>query len=123
MKHWRDLPDFAPDNAPRVRDSEAIADLRAWCIREPDSKRQYTVVRLTTGNGSIGFGEGSAATRSEIADAKSTVLGRSPSESEFIRHRLASLPAMEAAISNAMLDLTARAAGVPVYQYLGGPTP
>ena len=52
MKHWRDLPDFAPDNATRVRDNEAITDLRAWCIREPDSKPQYTVVRLTTGNDS-----------------------------------------------------------------------
>ena len=122
MKCWRDLPDFAPDNAPGVRDSEAITDLRAWCIREPNSKRQYTVVRLTAGNGIVGFGEGSTSTRSEIADAKSIVLGRSPFESEFIRHSLASLPAMEAAVSNAMLDLTARAAGVPVYQYLGGPT-
>ena len=29
---------------------------------------------------------------------------------------------MEAAVNNAMLDLAGRAANVPVYQYLGGPT-
>ena len=29
---------------------------------------------------------------------------------------------MEAAVNNAMLDMAARAANVPVYQYLGGPT-
>ena len=37
-------------------------------------------------------------------------------------HRLAGFPAMEAAINNAMLDLTAKTTKIPIYQYLGGPT-
>jgi len=121
MKRWRDLPAFASDETLRANDRNVITDLRAWRIREPDSKRQYTVVRLTTGTGTTGYGEGQAATRSEIAEAKSVVLGRLPSDSEYVRHHLALLPAMEAAVSNAMLDTTAKAAGVPIYQYLGRP--
>ena len=32
------------------------------------------------------------------------------------------LPAMEAAVNNAMLDLLARSRKIPIYQFLGGPT-
>lgn len=31
------------------------------------------------------------------------------------------MPALEAAVNNAMLDLVSRAKNVPIYQYLGGP--
>jgi len=121
-KLWRDLPAFAVDVPSSANDPLAIAEFRSWSIREPDSKRHYTVVKLTTKNGVSGYGEGAGATHSEILEAKSVVLGRAAFEGEFIRHRLDAIPAMEAALSNAMLDLSAKSAGVPVYQYLGGPT-
>src|SRR5260370_17985871 len=57
-----------------------------------------------------------------MAEAKSAVTGRRATDGEFIRHRLAGSPAMEAAVNNALLDLAARSSNVPVYQYLGGPT-
>src|SRR5947209_12999729 len=46
---------------------------------------------------------------------------RRATESEFIRSALRRTPALEAAVSNAMLDLVSRAKNVPIYQYLGGP--
>lgn len=121
-KLWRDLPAFAPETGPHSTDPLAIVDLRAWTIREPDSKRHYVVISLTARNGVTGYGEGALVTRSEILEAKSIAVGKIPSDGELIRHQLSGIPAMEAAVSNAMLDISAKSAGVPVYQYLGGPT-
>jgi len=46
---------------------------------------------------------------------------RRATESEFIRAALRDIPALEAAVNNAMLDLISRAKNVPIYRYLGGP--
>ena len=100
----------------------AITSFRAWRLREPVSGRRYTVVRLQSQSGDAGFGEGGPADGARIAEAKAAAIGRRANESEFIRARLNGLPAMEAAVSNAMLDLLCRAKKVPVYQFLGGPT-
>jgi galactonate dehydratase len=100
----------------------AITGFRAWRVKEPVSGRRYTVVRVQTASGEIGFGEGAPATGAEIAEARSAIIGRRAFESEFVRARLAALPAMEAACSNAMLDLVSRSRKLPIYQYLGGPT-
>jgi galactonate dehydratase len=48
-------------------------------------------------------------------------MDRRATESEYIRAALSGAPALEAAVSNAMLDLVSRAENVPIYRYLGGP--
>ena len=120
----RRLPDFAFAFAPPQNASHplAIAQFRAWRVKEPVSGRRYTVVKLQSQSGDTGYGEGGPATAAEIVEARSVVTGRRASESEFIRARLDSSPAMEAAVSNAMLDLVSRSKRLPIYQYLGGPT-
>ena len=120
----RKLPDvgfaFAP---PQSGDHPlAITALRAWRLKEPVSGRRYTVVKLQSQGGDTGFGEGGPASGLEIADARAAVVGRRATESEFIRARLNGSPAMEAAVTNAMLDCVSRAKKLPIYQYLGGPT-
>jgi galactonate dehydratase len=100
----------------------AIAQFRAWRLKEPVSGRRYTVVKLQSQSGESGYGEGGLATAAEIVEARGVMVGRRATESEFVRARLAGLPAMEAAISNAMLDLVSRSRQIPVYQYLAGPT-
>lgn len=100
----------------------AITSFRAWRLKEPVSGRRYTVVKLQSQSGDVGYGEGGPATGAEINEAKAAISGRRATELEFVRARMDKLPAMEAAISNAMLDLVSRAKKVPVYQYLGGPT-
>ena len=98
-----------------------IVQFRAWRVKEPVSNRRYTVVSLKSQGGTSGYGEGGPAPGSEIAQARLAVMGRRATESEFIRAALHRLPALEAAVGNAMLDLVSRAKNVPIYQYLGGP--
>jgi galactonate dehydratase len=119
-KIWGNLPAFAPQSPPT--DKRAIANLRGWRLREPSSGRRYTVLRLETREGLVGYGEGGPASHAEILEARAAAVGHRPNETEFIRHRLSAFPAMEAAVNNAFLDLLAKAANVPVYQFLGGPT-
>jgi galactonate dehydratase len=97
----------------------AMTALRAWRVKEPTSGRRYTV---QSQSGAVGYGEGAPALASQIAEARGAVMGRRAHESEFVRARLNALPALEAAVSNAMLDLLCRAKNVPIYQFLGGPT-
>jgi galactonate dehydratase len=110
---------FAPPAA--TDDPLNIVQLRAWRVKEPDSHRRYTVVCLKSHGGISGYGEGGPATGSEIAEARLAVTGRRATDSELIRVALHRLPALEAAVGNAMLDLVSRAKNVPIYQYLGGP--
>jgi galactonate dehydratase len=100
----------------------SITDFRAWRLKEPVSGRRYTVVRLKSQGGDTGYGEGGPVAAADIVSTRTIVLGRRAHESEFIRARLANVPAMEAAVNNAMLDLLSRSRKVPVYQFLGGPT-
>jgi galactonate dehydratase len=99
-----------------------IAQFRAWRLKEPVSGRRYTVVKLQSQSGDSGYGEGGPTPAPDIAEARTAVIGRRATDSEFIRARLAPIPSMEAAISNAMLDLVSRSRKIPIYQYLGGPT-
>ena len=99
----------------------AIANIRAWRLREPDSGRRYTILRVTSQSGATGFGEGGPIRAVDFAEAKSSIVGRKATGLEFVRHRFAALPSLEAAIGNALLDVSARVSGVPLYQFLGGP--
>jgi galactonate dehydratase len=118
---WRDVPVFAPP-LQAATDRMTVTSLRGWRLREPVSGRRYTVLRLETRGGVVGYGEGGPVPATAIAEAKAAAVGRRANEAEFIRHRLAALPAMEAAVSNAFLDALGKSTSVPIYQYLGGPT-
>ena len=110
---------FAP---PAVEDHPLkIVEFRAWRVKEPVSSRRYTVVRLRSQGGMSGYGEGGPALAGEIVAARAVAMDRRATESEFIRSALRGTPALEAAVSNAMLDLVSRAKNLPIYQYLGGP--
>lgn len=124
-KHMRrKLPEIAVAFAPPQAGSHplAIQSFRAWRVKEPVSGRRYTVIKLTSQSGDSGYGESGPALPAELNEAKAATAGRRATESEFIRARLKALPAMEAAVNNAMLDLVTRAKKVPAYMYLGGPT-
>lgn len=99
----------------------AIASVRAWRLREPDSGRRYSVVRVTSQTGVSGYGEGGPITSAEFAEARNALIGRRATALEFVRHQFAGTPSLEAALGDALLDLAARVAGVPLFQYLGGP--
>ena len=130
---WRDRPQFAPQGAPAgsagtAADAGAgagpltITAMRSWRIKEPTGGRRYTVVRLETRGGVAGYGEGGPVKSIDIAEARPRVLGRRAVENEYFRHTFAASPAIEAAVSNACLDILARHGKAPLYQFLGGPT-
>src|SRR5579863_177056 len=95
-KHWPDLPAFSPPLQASASDPLAVTNMRGWRLREPGSGRSYTVVRVESRGGAIGYGEGGPVKGSDIAEAKSAVVGRRGTDGEFIRHRLAGVPALEA---------------------------
>src|SRR5579864_1696839 len=94
----------------------------AWVLREPVSRRAYTVVRLTAGGGLHGYGECSEVEGSEIAATRRVVLGRPATSYEAVRLALHETPHLGPAINAAMLDLLGKATKAPVFQLLGGPT-
>src|SRR5262249_25577770 len=106
------------------RDAEglSITGLRAARLREPVSRRSYTVVRVETRSGLTGVGECSGVADPELEQARALVLGKAATAYEGVRLALADLGADEAAITMALLDVVGRHAKAPVYQILGGPT-
>ncbi|HUP02503.1 MAG TPA: enolase C-terminal domain-like protein, partial [Bryobacteraceae bacterium] len=119
----RKLTTFGTAFAPPAAEDHPlrIVDFHAWRLKEPDSGRRYSVVRLRAQGGATGYGEGGPSLAAEIAAARTAVMNRRATESEYVRASLAGLPALEAAVSNAMLDLASRAKEMPIYRYLGGP--
>lgn len=91
-------------------------------MREPVSRRAYTVIRIETLGGTAGYGETSSATPAELDQARAILRGHEATGFEFLRQRFADLPHLQAAINIALLDIVGQAARAPVYQVLGGPT-
>jgi L-alanine-DL-glutamate epimerase-like enolase superfamily enzyme len=56
-------------------DSLTITALRAWRLLEPVGGRRYTVVRLETAGGIVGYGEGAPVDGTELTRAKPLVVG------------------------------------------------
>jgi galactonate dehydratase len=100
----------------------AIASLKAFPVREPVSRRSYTVLKLTTQSGIGGYGECGAASPADIAKATSVVQGKPATATEVIRTQLASVANMQAAVNMALLDIVGKLTKAPVYRVLGGPT-
>jgi hypothetical protein len=76
----------------------AIESFRAWRLREPDSGRRYSVIRITSQTGVSGYGEGGPIKSAEFAEARNALTGRRATALEFVRHQFAGTPALEAAL-------------------------
>lgn len=120
MRLLGELPSATISLAPD--DPLAIAEVRTWTLREPSSGRRYTVLRLRAKSGIEGFGECGGLETGDAAFAATALAGLPATAAAAISTRLAGRPALAAAVNIAVLDLAARSAKVPLYQYLGGPT-
>lgn len=98
----------------------AIREVRAFPLREPVSRKEYTLVRVTTESGLAGYGECQGVVAA--AELQKLLRGRPASAYEAIRQALDSVPAVQGAVNVALLDILGKQAKAPVYQVLGGPT-
>lgn len=100
----------------------SVVDVRAWTLREPVSKRSYTVVKIQTRSGITGYGECAPLTSEEFSGAKKSITGIPVTSYEIASTFLAGFPKARAALNIAMLDIIGKVTKAPVFQVLGGPT-
>jgi len=105
------------------KDSDlTIKDVKAWTLCEPVSKYTYTVVKIQTVSGIIGYGECVRLSGEEFTQAKKAITGIPATSFEVIAPLLAKFPKARAALNIAMLDVVGKVTKAPVFQLLGGPT-
>jgi L-alanine-DL-glutamate epimerase-like enolase superfamily enzyme len=113
------LPAFSPQVAVSSKPAALdIADIRYFAVHEPVSKNQYSVLRVTTRSGLIGWGECRFDANADFHTVRSTWMGRPATA-------YATIPTSDpfrAALDMAAFDILGKAANAPVYRILGGPT-
>src|SRR5262249_23138495 len=82
-----------------------VSELKAYPLREPVSRRAYTVLEIRTRGGLTGYGECAAATEPVLEAARQAVTGQPATSYEVISRRLAESPAMQAAVVMTLLDI------------------
>ena len=95
-----------------------ITEIRYSPLREPVSGNRYSLLRVATRSGLIGWGECPYDPSAEIKALEPAWIGRTASAYATIS---ASTP-FRAALDMASLDILGKAANAPVYRILGGPT-
>jgi galactonate dehydratase len=100
----------------------AIANCRAYSVREPVSHREYAILKVETAGGIAGWGETRSIAPADLPRAAATLRGRQATEFVPLHAQLADVPGLQAAVNMALLDIVGQATKAPVYQVLGGPT-
>ncbi len=95
-----------------------ITQVEAFPLREPTSRRAYTLVRIRTRSGLAGYGECSTVSRADLEDARQALSGRAATAYAGVS---LGTP-MQPAVITALLDIVGQACDAPVYRVLGGPT-
>ncbi len=95
-----------------------ITDIRYFPVREPVSKNHYSLLRVTTRSGLIGWGECRFDANADVNALRSTWIGRPATAYATIPNS----DPFRAALDMAALDILGKAANSPVYRILGGPT-
>jgi galactonate dehydratase len=103
---------------PAARTGLEITEIRLYPLTEPVSRRQYSVVRVSTRSGLTGFGEGPVAGSEQFAKTRRFWTGR-PATAYVTTG--APLP-LAGAMDIALLDILGKFTKAPIYRVLGGPT-
>ncbi len=102
--------------------SLAITRLHMFPVREPVSRRAYTIMKIETRGGLFGYGECGSVPAEQIAQTASLIQGMPATSYEVVRKKLGVMPGMQAAVNIALLDIVGKHAKAPVYRVLAGPT-
>jgi galactonate dehydratase len=106
---------FANSSKPSTLD---IADIRHFPVREPASKKAWSILRVSTRSGLAGWGECRFRGEADLAALRSAWIGRPATAYATIKPS----DPFRAALDMAALDILGKAANAPVYRILGGPT-
>ena len=105
-----------------IKSDLAIKNVQAWTLREPVSKRRYSVIKIQTNSGITGYGECEPLSITEFAEAKKVIIGIPVTSFEAIAPLLDMFPTARAALNIAMLDVSGKVTKAPIFRFLGGPT-
>jgi galactonate dehydratase len=83
--------------------------------------RGLSILRIDTDEGPSGWGECLEITTPALERAETSLRGQDPTRYDVLTRQLAGDP-VAAAVNMALLDIAGKAARVPVFQLLGGPT-
>jgi galactonate dehydratase len=111
---------IAPQTAASVSRPAAldITEIRHFPLREPVSGNRYSLLRVTTRSGLVGWGECVYDSTADLKALQSAWIGKPANAYATIPP---STP-FRAALDIALLDILGKAANAPVYRVLGGPT-
>jgi galactonate dehydratase len=95
-----------------------IAEIQHFPVREPVSRNRYSLLRVKTRSGVIGWGECAATPDGDLKVLESAWMGKPA-------HTYAAITTATpfgAALDMALLDIVGKVCNAPVYRVLGGPT-
>ena len=95
-----------------------ITEIRHFPVREPVSGNRYSILKVTTRAGLIGWGECAYNSAADLRALQLAWIGRPANTYATI----AGATPFRAALDIAFLDIVGKAAKAPVYRVLGGPT-
>lgn len=98
-----------------------IRSIAAWNVRHPSGDRSWAALQITTQDGLEGWGECRPLTPADVASLRAMLDKQEEGAYEALRVKMGKHPAA-AAVNIATLDIQARRAKAPLYQFLGGPT-
>ncbi len=111
-----------PRNEKGANPELEISEIFSFPLREPGSRRRYTILKLQSKSGLTGYGECRQISPDHLIQARRAVVGIAATAFEVVRHQLETLPGVQAAVDMALLDMLGRFVRAPIYQVLGGPT-
>ncbi len=110
---------FAPQIAAAAKpDPLDVTEIRHFPVREPVSGNRYSVLKVTTRSGIVGWGEGAYNPAADLKALQTAWIGRRANTYATI----SAATAFRAALDIAFLDIVGKAAKAPIYRVLGGPT-
>ncbi len=110
---------IAPQTAAAARPGALdITDIRHFPVREPVSGNRYSLLRIATRPGLVGWGECGYNPNADLKALQSAWVGKPANAYATI----APSTPFRAALDIALLDVLGKAANTPLYRVLGGPT-